>query len=126
VSTPETPRTWTETVNGGDVREGDTIWLETRWVTVMELYPAPDHIGYGYHDGTRGWAGSFLVDTPILRACVVAAVDAERERLLDLLGDLEALLSSSVELAEGDDCNVDAARDLLREYGRLGHRRPGA
>lgn len=46
-------------------------------------------------------------------------VDAERERMLDLLVALEELLSSTVELAEGDDCNVDAARDLLREHSRL-------
>jgi hypothetical protein len=49
-----------------------------------------------------------------------ALVDDERERLLDLL---ERLLSDDASTAYSAGGDADA---LLREYGRLGHRRPGA
>lgn len=48
-----------------------------------------------------------------------APVDAERERMLDLLSAIEGLLSSSVDLPDGADCNVDEVRALLVEHGRL-------
>lgn len=99
VSTPGAPRTWT-------------------------LKMGPDEYGELH------WSASGLCEPPgsdreIVKAYEAGPVDAERERLLDLLVALEELLSLSTDLTEGDDCNLDAARDLLREYGRLGHRRPG-
>ena len=53
-----------------------------------------------------------------------APVDAERERLLDLVA---GLLSARLDVAPTQHHDsVDQAIVALREYGRLGDRRPGA
>jgi hypothetical protein len=76
----------------------------------------PEHGVHGERD--KCWECWRPVEQIPMRA--VVSVDAERERLLNVIERLLSDDASTAYSAGGD------AQALLREYGRLGHRRPGA
>lgn len=94
----ETPRTWT-LVFCQDC--GEMLGVQDH-VRVRD-----EHFGYAGHRGMR-----------FVEVVEKAPVDAERERLLNLIEDL--LITIKTSTVHGSLEFYDRAKGLLREYGRLG------
>jgi hypothetical protein len=109
VSTPETPRTW-------------TLWICNECGLTTASFP-PRGLCYSVkvHDNYS------MTQVEVVEK---ASVDVERERLLDLLERVEDWLQVPDYMGYSDLVSarqVEAdVKTVLREYGRLGHRRSGA